>query len=167
MAYSVLFSRYEDAPKFAPVAMVAMIAGAALSAYGQIQQGNAAKKVAEANAQLAIQEGDSRREAHKYEGLKLSREKNAMISEQKALYGASGVDISSGTPLDVMAKTAVEYERDIGMTGLAGDKAMLKAENEAEIYKYSGKQAQKAGWLGAGSTLLSSIGKAYSMGGGK
>lgn len=144
---------------------ILMLAGTAISAIGQISQGNSANKIAQANAQLALQEGESRREAHKYEGLKLSREKNAMISEQKALYGASGVDISSGTPLDVMAKTAVEYERDIGMTGLAGDKAMLRAQNEAEIYKYQGKQAKTAGWLGAGSTLLSGFGKAAYIGG--
>lgn len=145
--------------------LILMLGGTAISAVGQIAQGNAAKKTAEANAQLALQEGESRREAHKYEGMKLSRERAELISQQKALYGASGVDISSGTPLDTMAKTAMEYERDIGMTGLAGDKAMLKAQNEAEIYKWQGKQAKTAGWFGAGSTLLSGFGKAAYIGG--
>jgi len=140
-----------------------MIGGSALSAFGQIQQGNAANEAAQANARLAMQEGAAKREALKYEGLKLSREQNATIEQQKALYGASGVDMSTGSPLDVMANTAAQYSRDIGMTGIAADQAYSNAENQAEIYRYQGKQAKMGGYLGAGGTLLTGIANAYGM----
>jgi len=149
------------------IAMIGSIGGTALSAFGQIQAGNAAEQAANANAQLITAEGQAKREAAKYEGLKLSRERVEMIDQQKATYGAAGIDISSGTPLDVMARTASEYERDIGYTGIKADQEMWKAQNEASIMKWKGKQAKYAGWLGAGSTLLSGFGKtAASYGGG-
>lgn len=145
------------------IALVGSIGGTALSVFGQIQQGQAAAEAANAQARLAEAEGQARREAAKDEGLKLSRERAEMIDQQKATYGAAGIDISSGTPLDVMARTASEYERDIGYTGIKADQDMWRASNEASILRWQGRQAKYAGWLGAGSTLLSGFGKAASM----
>lgn len=149
------------------LAVPLMIGGTLLQAAGQIQAGNAAKNVANANAQIALQEAAAKRDSAKYEGLKLSRERNDLMEQQRRVYGAAGVEGSTGTPLETMMRTAAEYERDIGMTGIAANNAMLKGENEASIYQYMGKQQQTAGWFGAGSTLLSGFGKAFYGGGGK
>ena len=138
--------------------LIGLVGGTALAGISQIQQGYAAKAAYEANAEVALQEGQAKREAYKSEGLKLSREQSDMLEEQKSLYGASGIDISSGSPLDVMAKSASSYERDIGHLGIAAGQAYAKAENEASIYRYMGKKAVGAGWLGAGATLLGGLG---------
>jgi hypothetical protein len=156
-----LMKRVRYGPVMGIAALAASVVGTGLSVMGQISQANAAEAAAEANAKTAQQEAAWRREAYKEEGYKLSREKNAMLQEQKSMYGAAGIDISTGSPLDVMAQTAAEYERDIGMYGIAANQAMVKGENEASIYRYMGKRAKTAGWLGAGSTLLSGLGKSY------
>ena len=48
---------------------------------------------------------------------KTEREKRQMLSRQRALYAKSGVVISEGSPLEVMADTATQFEMDIRLLG--------------------------------------------------
>ena len=137
------------------------IGGTAMSAFGQIQQAQSQKAIAEANARLAEQEGEQRQQAYKEEAYKLSKERNRVIGQQRVAFGGAGVSLSSGTPLDVVANTAAEFERDIPFAGLHADQARRRGEAESEIYRFQGDQAATAGWIGAGSTLLTGFGKAY------
>jgi hypothetical protein len=142
-----------------PIALA--VAGTAMSAFGQIQQAQRQKAMAEANANLAEQDAAQKQQAAKEEAYKISKERARTLGTQATQYGASGVSLSSGTPLDVLANTAAEYERDITYAGLHGDQARRRGEAEAEIYRFGGEQAATAGWIGAGSTLLTGFGKAY------
>jgi hypothetical protein len=139
------------------------IAGTVLSAFGKYREGVQTQKIYDANAKIVEQDAAWKAAAAKEEGYKLSRQRNEMIGEQAALYGASGLGLDTGSPLDVMAKTASEYERDIGFTGIAASRALIAGANQASIYKYAGKEAYYGGILGAGSTLLSGFGKAASI----
>ena len=145
------------------VPMVLMGGGMALNAYGQIQQGNAAKKTADANAQIAIQNAATQSQADKEKAYGLSEQKRQMIGKQATILGGSGVDVGTGSSLDVMSRTAAEYQRDIEFAGIAADDATLAGQNQASIDQYMGRQKQMAGWLGAGSTLLTGTGKMWSQ----
>ena len=47
------------------------------------------------------------------EQAKITKEKQKTISAQRAAYAKAGVRLEEGTPLDVMADTAAEYELDL------------------------------------------------------
>lgn len=87
-------------------------AGAYRSAAGQKAALNYQASVADANAnideqqaQFALMNGQQQESAQR---LKTA----AMLGDQKAAFAANGVDVSSGTPIEVMASTKGLGERD-------------------------------------------------------
>ena len=48
------------------------------------------------------------------------------------------------------------------MTGYGGEVGAAQKSNEASMYKWAGEQKKKTGYLAAGTTLLSGVGK-YGM----
>jgi len=134
-----------------------------MSAFGQIQKAQSQKAMMQANARMAEQEGEARQQAYKEEAYKLSKERSRTIAQQAVQYGGSGLSLSSGTPLDVMASTAAEFEKDIAFAGLHADQARRRGAAEASMYRFGADQAEMAGWAGAGSTLLTGFGKGYDI----
>jgi hypothetical protein len=145
------------------IGVVAAVAGTAMSAYGQIQAGNAAEAAAQYNATIAQQQAAEKAQAAKSQAFNLSEQRRMTIGKQIAAYGASGVSPNSGTPLDVLSHTASEYERDIQYAGIEAGEATQAGYEQAQLDLMYGKQAQTAGWIGAGSTLFSGLGKAAGM----
>ena len=139
-------------------ATIASLAGTGISALSQIQAGKAAETVGQINADLLTQEAAQKGEQAKVETLKISRAANRMAGEQTAAFGASGFTME-GSPLEVMAETARNYERDIIMQGYAGQVASNQKMNEADLALWQGQQKKAASMWGAGSTLLTSLGE--------
>lgn len=127
-----------------------------LSAMGQLKAGDASMEAAKLNAEQMEQQAGQVRESAKGETFKLSRARNRMIGEQTALYGASGVRFE-GSPLEVMAQTASEYERDILYSGYTGDVNALNAINRGNTMLWQGDQGKSASKWAAGSTLLTGL----------
>ena len=163
------------------VATAASLLGTGVSAVGALKasqneaQGMEAQaNASRANAQIAQNEATQQTAATQEKTLELSRQKRLMEGAQIAGYGASGVT-EAGSPLEVMANTASQYERDMLMTGYAGDVAAAQKTNEAKIYDweaenkvFEAKQKRTTGAIGAGTTLLSGAGQlGYSMMGSK
>ena len=140
------------------MAMVLMGAGTGISAIGQVAQGQYAMSAAEYNAQVAKQQAAEQSQAAKSKALSLSEQRRQIVGKQIAGFGASGVDPNSGSPLDVMAQTAANYERDIQYAGISADQATQAGDEQAQIDLMQGRQAQMAGWIGAGSSLASGAG---------
>ena len=130
---------------FETAALVAIGAGTAFSAYNQIQAGNQAKKWGEYNASIARREAGLVREA-------TAEEIKQHEGTQRALYAKSGVSLE-GTPTDVMAA-------DIAAIRKKGSYAASRLESQAYIEQTKGRQAQEAGYWGAGSTVLTGFGNA-------
>ena len=145
------------------IGTVTALAGAGISAFSSIEQGQYAEKAAEYNAQVTNQQAKAAATQSKYKAFQLSRERRQTIGRQVALYGGTGIDPNSGSPLDVMASTAAEYENDIYMAGLGADQATAAGSQEAGLDLMSGRQSALAGWMGAGSTLLSGTGSTIMM----
>ena len=108
----------------AAIPFILMAGGTALGAYSQIQQGKA-------------QSGQ-----FEYEAQKTEREKARMLSRQRALYAKSGVTFE-GSPLEVMADTAANYEMDI------------------QNLRQQKKSAKRTSYLNAGSTILTGAGRTF------
>lgn len=145
------------------------IASTLMSAAGQIQQGNAANAAAKYNNQIAqmnakISENQARDAIER--GQKEEQKKRAEIAKisgaQTAAMAANGVDISFGSPLDTLVDTAVQGELD-ALTIRSNTyreeydyrvrAANMRAGGQLELMK--GSAAKTAGFMGAGSTILS------------
>ena len=136
----------------------ASILGLGAKMIGGITSANDTADIMNANAETARRQAIAEQNAGKGESLKLSKEKRQIAGEQTAAFGASGVDLSSGTPLDVMAQTAGNVERDIIQTGINADTKASGLRYQANIYDWAAQKKRMAGWLGAGTDLLSGVG---------
>lgn len=160
----------------AAAAAVATIAASAVSAYGAIQSGNAAKNQAE--YQAAVDRDNQQRaewqakdaldrgaEAERQQRLKVQ----SALGSQRAAMAANGVDLSSGSPLDILGDTAMYGEMDaLTIRSNAEREAYgyrVQSQNfatNAQLSQMRGSSAQTAGAIGAGSTLLTGAGQAAS-----
>lgn len=145
-------------------ALILMAVGTAVSAYGQYQSGQAQKAAANYNARVqeaqAIQQDMENRE-------NIRRERKAgqgLLSSQRQKLGASGVVIQTGSPLEVLGRTAGELELRAQDAARAGRSNLQYGLSQAQMTKWEGKQAATAATIGASGTLLQGIGSAMSMG---
>ena len=136
------------------------IAGAALSAVGSIASGIAQSSearrqaaYADANADLAKQQGRS-------EAQVIREKARRLAGQNRAAIGASGVDIS-GSFLDALADSDIDAELD-AQTALWNSK--LEARNyraQAKSVRAQGRSALIGGIFGAGTSAISGYGNWY------
>ena len=142
-----------------------LIAGAALGAYGQIQAGNAADKVANYNSDILRQRAKLTEQAMQSETERMHKQARSLKATQEVGFAKSGAVVSSGTPLMVFAEQAGEMEKDV--LQMRRNK-MIEAQglrSEAAMAKYEGEQAKTAARIGAVASLLSAGGKAGMLAG--
>jgi len=142
------------------IALGVSLVGTGMSAFGQYRAGQAQKgaydysaRVAESEAGVARAGAAREEEVHR---AKLQR----LMGTQRALYGAAGVDIASGSPLLTLMSTAEEGEREAEFIKYGGEVSATRSLNEARMNRFYGKQASRAGAWGAGSTFLTGLGQA-------
>lgn len=151
-------------------------AGTAASVMGQIQQGNAAKAAAEYQAQVARNNAIAAQQKADY-ALKVGQQKAAQESQKgaqqlariKVAQAASGLDISSGSALDVQQSqreiNVLDAETVMHNAQLEAYGYRSQAQNfrsQADLSELEGRSAVKSSQIGAGGTLLSGIGGAAS-----
>lgn len=114
---------------------IGSLVGSGASLYNSFQQGDAIEEqgasnraIAEADARQAELSARDRERIRRYEI-------RSTVSEQKALYGASGVEVNAGSPLLVRAETIRRGNQDIRAIREAGRlsayAARLGGENQA------------------------------------
>ena len=144
-------------------AMILMAVGTAVSAYGQYQSGQAQKAAANYNARVqeaqAIQQDMENRENIRRE----RKSGQGLLSSQRQKLGASGVVIQTGSPLEVLGRTAGELELRAQDAARAGRSNLQYGLSQAQMTKWEGKQAAKAGVLGATGTILQGAGQMAGM----
>ncbi len=120
--------------------------GTGISAYSQYKKGKVEETAYEYNADIALQKTRAERS--------VSRRKAAQLSsEQRLLYAKAGVDITSGSPLLIMADTLMQADIEQEELWKAGTQ-------EAGLQKYYGRTAARTATTGAMSTFLTGLGKA-------
>ena len=162
---------------FAVMSIVASIASTAVSVTSSVQQANAAEaeaeyqakvqrenaKIAEENAAVQRQQGI---EEERMQRLKTARN----VASQKTAMAANGIDVTTGTALDVIEDTATIGELDALQTRYNYERQALAYEaqadnfqNQANLDVLKGKNAQTAGYLNAGATGLAGINKSIDV----
>jgi len=131
-----------------PVAMIA--ATAVISAAGTLAAGQAQANAAAYNAKLARMQAAA-------SGAQVEQDWRRKIAETKAAYAASGVDVGTGSPLEVVADEATQG-------ALAKRLVLWKGATESQQEKYAGEQAKASSYIGAGTSLLTGAGKTYTAG---
>lgn len=154
----------------APVAAIAAVAGAVLSAGGQIYSGMAAnaqgkyqQAVADQNAQLeqrAQRDAISRAETDQ---VRHYRKLAQAMGEARVKNSAAGLDIGFGSAADLETDIAlIGYEDSAALAENANKEIMgydinaANYRNEGRAARSRGKASQTAGFIGAAGTLLSS-----------
>lgn len=164
-------------PTTIAIASLAMTAAAGgVSAYGAVQQGKAAEgqadyqaAVGRNNAIIAERQARDAEERGAAEETAQRRQTAALMGKQKAGMAANGLDLSSGSPLDILGDTAQFGELDaLTVRSNAAREAYgyrnqgAQFTSDAAAQKIAGKNAKSASYISAGSTILTS---ASQMGG--
>ena len=130
--------------------------GTGLQIFGQLSQAKTQSQIYQYNAavsrqkaQLASQAGELRKE-------QLRRDRRRFTAKQVAAYAAAGVTLS-GSPLQVLADTATEYEMDILIEDYNTRLDILNATSNAELDMIRSDIATRTGYINAGTTLLTQI----------
>jgi hypothetical protein len=142
------------------VALAVSLASAAVSAAGSIAQGNAAKASANYNAAVARQNAGIANANAAADAAKQERQGDLLAGKQRAATGASGIT-PEGSPLEVMADSALESELDSLTTRYRGQLQARSYGQDATLQGMRGDAAQQAGYIGAGAELLSGASKAF------
>lgn len=130
-----------------------MIAGGAISAYGQLRQGMAAKKAAEFNAKVLAEKIKEIQFKAEITADKIRKKKRRVKGIQTVRYAAAGVKIE-GTPLEVLADTATEFEQDLAMVDYNKRLAIAGIRMGIEEQQIAAEEAIAAATISAAGTML-------------
>lgn len=162
------------ASALADVGMVASIAGAGLGAIGSLQSGKASSaaadfnsKVAANNAQIAQQNATWTAEEGEANAAKSEQKTRAGVGAIKAAQAANGVDVNSGSALDVRSSAASLGELDAitirsnaARTAYGQQTQAASDTAQSNLDKSQASNSETAGEIGAGSSLLGGLGSA-------
>lgn len=153
-----------------------MIGGGLLSGAGQIASASAQSKAARYNAEVQRQNAMlAERQAKNVldAGMREEQKQKAMtaqlMAKQQVAQAANGVDVSFGTPLDLMVDTAKQGAIDALTIRTNAYRnyddvrnQAVASRNQAALYDMEAKNSRTAGILGAFGSMASSFGGAYS-----
>ncbi|MGK0735945.1 hypothetical protein ACSFCT_04010 [Yokenella regensburgei] len=137
------------------------LAAAAVSALGAMKQGNDAKTAANYNAAQMKADAEANTAAAKVQAQRIRQQGAQQASQANAAFGASGVETGAGTALRVTSDITGDAEQDAYQTILNGVNSSNRMRAQAQADALSGKKAQQAGMINAGSSLLSSGSQMY------
>lgn len=141
-----------------PIAMLAMTA---VSAYGQIQQGNNQAQIASQQANAVNDQAQRVNEAGAISEETHRQRVQALLSTQTAVAGASGADVGSQSFGKVMDQTATLGELDSQTIRMNALRDAWGLKTQALGLNYQGQAAKAAGYSGAFGTALTGFGSAY------
>lgn len=152
---------FRDESGYAAIPYVIAAVGAGVSAYGQYQSGQAQAKAYKQQAAIADADAITEKKKSEYEEGQARLRLRQLIGTQKTLYAKAGVDLSSGSPLLVLADTQARGEEDLRMIRYGGDVEVARQRNQASLARFYGSQSSKAGTIGAFGSGLSGLSNAY------
>ena len=154
----------------ATVAILAVtIISGAVTAYSQIQQGEAARAAAKYNSKVAQDAADYNARAAEQAGRVnadiIRRQAEHTMAEGEALTGASGVEMGEGSTLlvqmDNARESAIAQRREKYNAQVAAQGYLYQGAATAGIQNFQGRMTQRQSYVAAGSTLLTTGLKAY------
>lgn len=129
-------------------------ASTGLQVVSSITAGNAAARSANWNAaQMDAQAARTLRATNAQEEA-LRRQQAKELGRERAAWGQSGLAVS-GSPLDAMTESARLAELDALNLRYGGIVQANDLRNQAQSTRWEGRMARRAGYIGAGTALLS------------
>jgi hypothetical protein len=119
-----------------------------ISGLAQYEKGQAQKAAYDYQADVTIERMKEEEEASREDFTRL-------MGRQRSLYAKAGVDINSGSPLLVMMDTAMKES-------MTQQRIQTAGTEEADLQRYSGSIAARAGTVGGINTFLTGLSSAAS-----
>jgi hypothetical protein len=143
----------------AALPVVLMAASTAMAVAGAVKQGQAASQAANYNSQLATQNAGIAAAQGEAAAQAQSRDSQRRIGAETAAYGASGVQMSDGSPADVLADSARSAALDNLTVKYNYQLRGMGYQNQANLESSNSSNASAAGYLraigaGAGGAAL-------------
>jgi cobalamin biosynthesis Mg chelatase CobN len=139
-------------------AAVAAVAGAAVSAGGAVYSGIQQQHQAQQQADVAEQQAQQAQIAGAAAEQQTRERSRQVMAAQRALLGGTGVT-TEGTPLLTLLDTASQAELDALRARYTGQVRSFGELEQASLLRQRAGQYLTAGALGAGSTLLTGLGR--------
>jgi len=140
------------------IGLIFSAVSAIVGAMSAMDAAEAQKQAADYNADVMDAQAQSERDAASFEENRQREEASKLRARQRVAYASSGVDLSEGTPLEVLGQQAGEMEMDAMAIRYNGELKAKQSESQAAIYRMQGAQAKKAGLANAGSSLMTGVG---------
>ena len=144
----------------AAASLATTVIGAGVSAYGQAQQGKTANVIAQRNAQIQNRNATIARQNAEFNAKLQEREARRRRSSQVARLGASGIEVFEGTNLIAMAEQEFVDDMNAQLTRRGAAIEAGNLQQTAAITSAQGTASRSAGFLGAGTSLLTGAGSA-------
>jgi hypothetical protein len=130
------------------------VAGIALQAVGTLQQGAQQRAIAEANAEQAEIDRVQAQQQADFRATQVSDRAARLRAANLAARGSSGVALSSGSTEELLLANAEDVALEIAAIRAQGAQASNRFASEAELSRFSGRQAQRGSFIGTGATIL-------------
>jgi hypothetical protein len=140
-------------------AAAAMVGGGVISAYGQLQQGHAARAAGEFNAKIAEQNAQLARQQAAEEERRFKSVFRRQMGDNRASIAKSGIQLD-GSALDVLEDSSAQAQMDAANIKYNGELQAYKFEQEAAMQRYQGAMGLQGAYYGAAASLLSAGGQA-------
>jgi hypothetical protein len=140
---------------------IMMVAGAAISAYGAMQQAKAQSEASQYNAALGERNAVLARSQADADTAVFRQHAELRQGSIIAAYGASGVT-GDGSPAEILAMSAANAKRDEHMIRYKADLTAMGYRENAVLDRMQGRQAIEGGNYAAASSLLTGAGNAMS-----
>ena len=138
-----------------PFVMMGLAAYSAISsAQAQQQAGQQAQQIANSNADILSQRATQAQNEAQARAAIQARSNARTLGATKAAYGASGVDVNEGTPLEVLSDQATEGELQRQLILYGGQTQSNAYQQQANILRMGGAVTAGAANTAAGNTLL-------------
>jgi len=139
----------------AAAAAVVTIIAAGVQAYGQYQQAQQQSAVYKYNAKVATNNAASARNAAAIDEYQIREKNKAVMATQRARYAKANLQLSMGSPMEIMAASARQAELDAQVARYRGELGAVGYETQASLLTAQSKSIRQAGVIAAGSSLLS------------
>lgn len=146
----------------ATITAVTAMTGAAVSAYGIMQQQQIASQQAEREAEAQRLQGQLAEENARLAAAEKTKEQQRVASSQVVSGSAAGISLQSTSLLDLMEETSSMFEADIDQLRRTGKIQNAAATYSADSYKLGASRGPS--YFNAGATLLNGIGTGMSYG---
>lgn len=134
--------------------------GIGLSVGGALMQGQQQQQMANMQAKAYEQQAQADAQASAFEQAQERKKQDLLQAQARAQVGASGVAVT-GSPTEVLAANAAQNQLDLKAIQYGSQLRQNSLQTQADISRFSGKQAKTASIFKAGSNLVSGISGLY------